>query len=55
MNKFEQPEYGKLLESNTQPAAERGVLGSPTFVVRDDLFFGNDRLDFLEATLRRSS
>ena len=55
LNKAEEPEYGKRLESNTQIAAERGVFGSPTFVVGNDLFFGNDRLDFLEATLKSSS
>jgi 2-hydroxychromene-2-carboxylate isomerase len=55
LNKADQPEYGKRLESNTQIAAERGVFGSPTFIVGDYLFFGNDRLDFLEATLKKSS
>ena len=53
--KAEDPEYAKRLESNTQLAADRGVFGSPTFVAGDDMFFGNDRLDFLEATLRKSS
>jgi 2-hydroxychromene-2-carboxylate isomerase len=55
LNKAEQSEYGKRLEANTQIAAERGVFGSPTFIMGDDLFFGNDRLDFLEATLKKSS
>lgn len=54
LTKAEEPEYGKRLESNTQLAAERGVFGSPTFVVGDDLFFGNDRLDFLEVRLKKS-
>ena len=53
--KAEEPEYATRLESNTQIAAERGVFGSPTFIVGDDLFFGNDRLDFLEAALKKSS
>jgi 2-hydroxychromene-2-carboxylate isomerase len=38
----------------TQLAADRGVFGSPAFIVGDDLFFGNDRLDFLEARLSKS-
>lgn len=54
LNKAEEPEYGKRLESNTQAATERGVFGSPTFIVGNDLFFGNDRLDFLEDRLNRS-
>lgn len=52
LEKADQPEYGDLLAKNTQIAAERGVFGSPTFVVGDALFFGNDRLGFLEERLR---
>jgi 2-hydroxychromene-2-carboxylate isomerase len=47
------PSYGEQLRANTKLAAERGVFGSPTFLVGDELFFGNDRLDFLEERLRR--
>ena len=53
LTKAEKPEYAKRLEANTQLAADRGVFGSPTFIVGDDLFFGNDRLDFLEERLLR--
>ena len=49
----DQPEYGELLVKNTELAAERGIFGSPTFMVGDDLFFGNDRLGFLEERLGR--
>lgn len=55
LTKAAEAEYAKRLESNTQIAAERGVFGSPTFIVGDDLFFGNDRLDFLEARLKQRS
>jgi 2-hydroxychromene-2-carboxylate isomerase len=51
----DQREFGELLEKNTAIVAERGVFGSPTFIVGDDLFFGNDRLDFLEERLLRRS
>jgi 2-hydroxychromene-2-carboxylate isomerase len=54
LKQADEPDYGKRLESNTQAAAERGVFGSPTFIVGDDLFFGNDRLDFLEARLKET-
>jgi 2-hydroxychromene-2-carboxylate isomerase len=47
----DEPEYGELLAKNTESAAERGVFGSPTFIVGDDIFFGNDRLGFLEERL----
>ncbi|HUY20510.1 MAG TPA: 2-hydroxychromene-2-carboxylate isomerase [Candidatus Binataceae bacterium] len=33
-------------------AQARGVFGVPTFVVGDQLFWGNDRIDFLEEYLR---
>ena len=49
----DEPAYREQLEKNTALAAERGVFGSPTFIVGDDLFFGNDRLGFLEEHLRR--
>ena len=49
----DEPEYVGRLEKNTELAAERGVFGSPTFIVGDDLFFGNDRLAFLEERLGR--
>jgi 2-hydroxychromene-2-carboxylate isomerase len=48
----DEPAYGEQLQKNTALAAERGVFGSPTFIVGGDLFFGNDRLEFLEERLR---
>ena len=44
--------YGELLDESTQAAAQRGVFGSPTFFVGDQMFFGNDRLDFLVEALK---
>ena len=41
----------KLL-SNTQEAADRGAFGAPSFFVGDELFWGNDRLEFVEEALR---
>jgi 2-hydroxychromene-2-carboxylate isomerase len=37
------------LKANTAEAVERGAFGAPTFFVGEEMFFGNDRLDFLEA------
>ena len=39
------------LKANTAEAVERGAFGAPTFYVEGEMFFGNDRLDFLEAKL----
>lgn len=36
------------LTTNTTEAAERGAFGAPTFFVGDEMFFGNDRLDFVK-------
>jgi 2-hydroxychromene-2-carboxylate isomerase len=41
----------ELLKANTAEAVERGAFGAPTFYVEGEMFFGNDRLDFLEAKL----
>jgi 2-hydroxychromene-2-carboxylate isomerase len=40
------------LRKNTDEAVERGAFGSPTFFVGDEMFFGNDRLEFVEEALR---
>jgi 2-hydroxychromene-2-carboxylate isomerase len=41
------------LRRNTDAAIERGVFGAPTFFVGDEMFWGNDRLDFVESALKR--
>jgi len=45
------PEIAQQLAVNDQNAAERGVFGVPTFFVDGEMFFGNDRLQFVEAQL----
>ena len=35
------------LEAETAAAADRGVFGAPTMFVGEQMFFGNDRLDFV--------
>lgn len=40
-----------LLIANTEGAVARGVFGAPTFFVGDAMFFGQDRLDFVEEAL----
>jgi 2-hydroxychromene-2-carboxylate isomerase len=39
------------LIANTQAAVERGAFGAPTFFVGEEMFFGQDRLDFVEEAL----
>jgi 2-hydroxychromene-2-carboxylate isomerase len=40
------------LRRNSDEAVERGAFGAPTFFVGEEMFWGNDRLDFLEEALR---
>ena len=48
-------EAGKAIyEANTKEALARGVFGAPTYVLRDELFWGQDRLEFLERALARA-
>jgi len=39
------------LKANTAEAIERGAFGAPTFFVGDQMFFGNDRFEFIEEAL----
>jgi 2-hydroxychromene-2-carboxylate isomerase len=41
------------LAAITEKAAARGVFGLPTFFVGDEMFWGKDRLDFVERSLKR--
>lgn len=41
------------LMANTQAAVERGVFGSPSFFVGDELYFGKDRLRDVEEEILR--
>ncbi len=40
------------LKGNTDEAIERGVFGAPTFFVGDQMFWGNDRLEFVAEALK---
>jgi 2-hydroxychromene-2-carboxylate isomerase len=41
------------LKDNTAGAVARGVFGAPTFFVDDDMFWGQDRLDFVADALSK--
>ena len=41
-----------LYESYTQRAIDHGVFGSPSYVIDGEIFWGQDRLDFVERKLR---
>ncbi|MBB3009219.1 2-hydroxychromene-2-carboxylate isomerase [Cupriavidus alkaliphilus] len=47
------PEVKQALKRDTEHAVTRGVFGAPSFIVGDELFWGNDRLLFVEDALAR--
>jgi len=42
------------LIAETDAALGRGVFGAPTFVVGDEIFWGKDRMDFIDEELARA-
>lgn len=49
MAKVSDPAVKEKLKTATEEAIQRGVFGAPTFFVGDDMFFGQDRLEWVEA------
>jgi 2-hydroxychromene-2-carboxylate isomerase len=49
------PKIVERLAKQSQEAADRGVFGVPTFFVEGEMFFGNDRLNSVQARLRDTS
>jgi len=47
------PGCKEALAAQTQEAVDRGAYGAPTFLVGEELFTGNDRLDFVAEALAR--
>lgn len=45
------PEVKNALKANTEDAVRRGVFGAPTVFVGEAMFFGQDRLDFVQEAL----
>lgn len=46
------PEVLARCEAHTQDAITAGVFGAPSFVIDGEIFWGQDRLDFVERRLR---
>ena len=51
MNRIGQQAVKDQLIANTEEAVNRGVFGAPTFFVGEQMFFGQDRLDFVTEAL----
>ena len=50
---IQQPEVKAALIANTESSVQRGVFGSPSFFVGDELFFGKDKLRDVEEEIER--
>jgi 2-hydroxychromene-2-carboxylate isomerase len=51
--RVKEPEIAARYGAMTQEAIGRGVFGAPTYVYQDELFWGQDRLDFLARKLAK--
>ncbi|WP_109478164.1 2-hydroxychromene-2-carboxylate isomerase [Paraburkholderia sp. C35] len=47
----QEPQIKEKLKADTQVAIDRGAFGAPTFFVDDHMFFGQDRIQYLEEYL----
>lgn len=47
------PRWAEMREADTRAALERGVFGAPSYVIGEDIFWGQDRLEFVERRLAR--
>lgn len=48
----EEPDTEAILDGYTEKALGAGVFGAPSYVVEGEVFWGQDRLDFLERKLK---
>jgi 2-hydroxychromene-2-carboxylate isomerase len=51
-NRIQEQDVKDRLKATTDEAVSRGVFGAPTSFVGDQMFFGNDRLAFVELALK---
>jgi 2-hydroxychromene-2-carboxylate isomerase len=52
LDEAQDPGVQARYEANTQQAIDAGVFGAPSYVVDGEIFWGQDRLDFLERRLQ---
>ena len=43
------------IKKNTEKALKSSVFGAPTYIIDDEVFWGQDRLDFVERYIKRKS
>lgn len=47
----EQPEIAKIYDENCQSARDNNIFGVPTYFIGNEMFWGQDRLDFVDRAL----
>ena len=47
------PRWTRAPHADTAAALDRGVFGAPSYVIGDEIFWGQDRLDFVAKRLAR--
>lgn len=47
------PQWAERRAADSQAALARGVFGAPSYVIGDEIFWGQDRLEFVEARLAK--
>jgi 2-hydroxychromene-2-carboxylate isomerase len=47
------PKWAERRLADTQAALDRNVFGAPSYVIGDDIFWGQDRLEFVQRRLAR--
>ena len=45
------PKWAEMRTADTQAALDRGVFGAPSYAIGDEIFWGQDRLDFVSRKL----
>ena len=50
---IQKKETKEMLTDKTSEAVEKGVFGSPTFFVENEIFFGKDRLEEVESEIEK--
>lgn len=53
ITRCEDDEIKRQLIDMTQNALDRGVFGAPSFYIGDELYWGKDRMDFIEDALQK--
>ena len=48
-------DFSKEIKKNTEKALKSSVFGAPTYIIDDEVFWGQDRLDFVERYIKRQS